>query len=198
MNYQIWTKYESAERWASYYTQVDEVLKFNPQTCLEIGVGNGIVTQTLKNNGVHITTLDLDSNLKPDLVGSVEAIPMTDDQYDVVLCAEVLEHLPFSKLEICLSEIARITKLGAVLSVPHWGYSLRLILDMPILPKVRFVCKLPIKSMLPLGGEHQWELGRIGVNIKDVKAAMSKDFKVEKDWLLPWNSYHHFFRLKKA
>lgn len=197
MNFQSWKKYETAERWASYFTQVDEVLRFNPETCLEIGVGNGIVTHALRNNGVKVTTLDFDHALRPDLVGSVEKIPCADGSFDVVVCAEVLEHLPIEKLETCLKELARVSKDGCVISIPHWGRTLRCILDLPALPKIRWVWKLPFKSALPPGGEHFWELGRKGVNTKDVKSAMAKYFKVEKDWLLAWMPYHHFFRLRK-
>lgn len=197
MNFQSWSKYESAGRWASYFTQVDEVLKFKPQTCLEIGVGNGIVTQALKKNGIEVTTLDPDKALEPDIVGSVESIPCADDAFDVVLCAEVLEHLPYAKLEPCLKEMARVSKFGAVISVPHWGRNLRLIIDVPFV-KVQKVWRIPFfNSVLPTGGEHFWELGRKGVNTEEVRSAMAKHFKVEKDWLLAWMPYHHFFRLRK-
>ncbi len=198
MNYQAWNKYESAERWASYFTQVDEVLRLNPQTCLEIGVGNGIVTQALRGNGVQVTTLDLDAALKPDLVGSVEKIPCADGSFDVVVCAEVLEHLPFEKLETCLRELSRVSKVGCIVSIPHWGRTLRLILDLPVLPKIRWTWKLPLRSALAPGGEHFWELGRKGVDGKEVTKMMARHFKVERDWILTWMPYHHFFRLKKS
>ncbi|MBI5655048.1 class I SAM-dependent methyltransferase [Candidatus Uhrbacteria bacterium] len=197
MNFQSWSKYESAGRWASYFTQVDEVLKFAPQTCLEIGVGNGIVTEALRKNGVKVTTLDPDQTLEPDIVGSVESLPCADRAFDVVLCAEVLEHLPYEKLEGCLKEIARVSKSGAVISIPHWGRNVRLILDLPLL-KVRKVWRMPFfSSVLPPGGEHFWELGRKGVDTKKVRSVMAKNFRIEKDWLSAWMPYHRFFRLRK-
>ena len=196
MAYQDWKKYESPERWTSYFTQVDEVLSFHPGTCLEIGVGNRIVTQALKTHGIALTTLDIDPALQPDTVGSVERIPSPDQSFDVVLCAEVLEHLPFEKFETCLREIARVSKAGAVLSLPHWGYTIRGILDLPII-KWRWVWKLPIARALPAGGEHQWEIGRTGHSAASVRRVIERVFVIEKEWLSPWNPYHHFYRLRK-
>lgn len=197
MLFQTWKKYESPERWTSYFTQVDEVLRFQSETCLEIGVGNGIVTQALLSNGIHVATLDIDAALKPDRVGSVEQIPFGDVSFDVVLCAEVLEHLPYEVFETCLKEIARVAKKGTVISLPHWGYTLRLIVDVPLMPKIRCARKLPFTSVLPPGGEHCWELGRTDIHMKEVLATMLKYFVVEKEWLAPWTPYHHFFRLVK-
>jgi 2-polyprenyl-3-methyl-5-hydroxy-6-metoxy-1,4-benzoquinol methylase len=197
MIYQEWKKYDSAERWTSYFTQIDEILKFHPQTCLEIGVGNGIVTQALRNCGIQVMTLDIDPTLQPDILGSVESLPCADAVYDVVLCCEVLEHLPYAKLEACLKEIARVSKRGAVISLPHWGRTFRLILDVPALLKIRHAWKLPFRSALTPGGVHQWELGRHGVDLAQVRRMMTGGFKIEADWLSPWNPYHHFFRLRK-
>lgn len=196
-NFQGWKKYESAERWASYYTQVDEVLAFAPATCLEIGVGNGIVTHALKKQGIAVTTMDLDPGLSPDLVGSVESIAANDAQFDVVLCAEVLEHLPFEKFDACIAGIARVARVGAVISVPHWGYTVRCILDLPGLPSMRKAWKLPIHIEHVPGGEHFWEIGKRGYPLERIVGVLSRYFEVERTFLLPWMPYHQFFRLKK-
>ena len=192
-----WNRYESAERWTSYYTQINEVLRFAPQTCLEVGVGNGIVTDALKRQGVTVTTLDIDGQLEPDVVGSVEQIPLSDGVVDVALCAEVLEHLPFDRFETCVKELARVVRRGIVLSLPHWGYTARLVLDVPGLPKIRWARKLPIKKPIVPGGVHYWEIGRSDYPLERVTTILSHSFTIEHEALSPWMPYHHFFRLKK-
>lgn len=196
MEFQHWKKYESPERWASYYTQIDEVLAFAPESCLEIGVGNGIIGDVLRRQGIAVTTLDIDPSLEPSIVGSVEQIPLGDRSMDVVLCAEVLEHLPFEKFHACLAEIARVARNGVVISLPHWGYTVRAIVDIPGLPKVRAAGKLPIAIAHPAGGEHFWEIGKKGYPAKRIMGEMKKQFVIEKEWILPWMPYHHFFRLR--
>lgn len=195
--FQGWSKYESPERWASYYTQIDQLRMFSPQSCLEVGVGNGIVTEGLRHQGIQADTLDVDATLHPTIVGSVDQIPSKSEAYDVVLCAEVLEHLPFDRCEQALRECMRVARLGAVVSLPHWGYTLRCIADIPGLPPFRFAWKLPIAISHPPGGEHYWEIGKRGYPLSRILALCATVGDVEDHFLLPWMPYHHFFRIRK-
>jgi 2-polyprenyl-3-methyl-5-hydroxy-6-metoxy-1,4-benzoquinol methylase len=90
--------YDSKERFISYWHQVNEIVRLEPDSVLEIGIGNGFVSKYLKEREVNITTLDFDPNLNPDKVGSVLDIPFEDIFFEVVACYEVLEHLPFEIL----------------------------------------------------------------------------------------------------
>ncbi|MCK5766961.1 MAG: methyltransferase domain-containing protein, partial [Candidatus Atribacteria bacterium] len=62
--------------------------------------------------------LDFDPNLNPDRVGSVLNIPFEDNFFEVVACYEVLEHLPFENFNKAISEIFRVSKSWAILSLP--------------------------------------------------------------------------------
>lgn len=196
MQYQDWKRYENPERWTSYFTQIDRVLSFHPKRVLEVGVGNHIVTHALKQQGLEVTTLDIDAGLAPDLTGSVEKIPSADQSFDVVLCAEVLEHLPYERFETCLSELKRVSRQGAVLSLPHWGYTKRLILDIPGLPKIRHAWKFPFSKGKDAGSPHEWEINRTGYPLSRIKNDIEKHFTIVESFLSPWMPYHHFFVLK--
>jgi SAM-dependent methyltransferase len=114
-----WTRaYNTKERSCSFWHQVDEVLSMGASTALEVGPGSGVVTDWLRRAGVDVTTLDPDTALEPGIVGSVTAIPLDDDSFDVVLCSQVLEHLPFEEAEVALREIRRVCRRGAVVSLP--------------------------------------------------------------------------------
>src|SRR6186997_2442925 len=117
------TKYEKVDRWVSYYRQIHEVLALRPENLLEIGKGSGLVSTVLKSRGVDVTSLDIDPGVHPDVVGSVLALPFEDKKFDVTLCAEVLEHLPFEEFPKALSEIRRVTRRAVVLSLPNWGWT---------------------------------------------------------------------------
>mgnify|MGYP001603163997 CR=1 FL=1 len=155
------------------------------------------LTDALKHQGVTVTTLDIDENLHPDVVGSVQQMPIQNAAVDVALCAEVLEHLPFDRFEMCVKELARVTRQGVILSLPHWGYTARVILDVPGLPPLRRAWKLPLSKRLVSGGVHFWEIGRAGYPLKRITAILAESFLIEREWLSPWMPYHHFFRLKK-
>lgn len=114
-----WTRaYNTKERTCSYWHQVDEVLSLGARTALEVGPGPGIVTDWLRKAGVEVTTLDMESRLEPDVVGSVTEMPVDDGAYDAVVCSQVLEHLPFAEVERALAELARVARVGVVISVP--------------------------------------------------------------------------------
>ncbi len=194
--YSSWERYEHPERWTSYYHQANLVYSFHPKTCLEIGVGHGFVSHAIRTLGVSLMTLDVDPVLQPDIVGSVENIPLPDVSVDVVLCAEVLEHLPFDRFEVCIQEIARVADKGAVISLPHWGYTFRVLWSLPMW-KGGWAIKSPFAKRIPLNGVHCWEIGRTDYPPARIRAILKKYFIVEQEWLSVWMPYHRFYRLKK-
>jgi len=70
--------YNTKGRFCSYWHQIQELVSLKPANILEIGVGNGLVCNYLKQRGFKVTTLDIDERLNPDQVGSVLAIPFPE------------------------------------------------------------------------------------------------------------------------
>jgi SAM-dependent methyltransferase len=112
------TAYNTKERICSFWHQVDEVIGLGARTVLEVGPGNGLVTDWLRRAGVDVTTFDMDPALQADLQGSVTELPLPDGAFDAALCSQVLEHMPFSAAERALHELARVVRSGVVISVP--------------------------------------------------------------------------------
>ena len=110
--------YNTKERACSFWHQVDEIFEIGASTVLEVGSGSGLVTNWLRTAGFEVKTLDLDPELEPDMVGSVTDIPLSANSCDAVLCCQVLEHLPFDQLPMALTEIGRVSRMGAVVSLP--------------------------------------------------------------------------------
>jgi len=197
MNY-FEENYDDEKRWMSYFHQVKEILAFKPESVLVIGKGNGLVAEYLKLNGVKVTALDIDENLKPDVIASVVKMPFKDNEFDITLCAQVLEHLPYNDFEKSLLEIERVAKLGAVISLPHFGPAIKFCLKIPLLPPIRFMIKLPYPIKHKFKGEHYWEIGKRGFGAGKIKNDFKKaGFKIEKDFIVFENPLHHFFILNK-
>jgi SAM-dependent methyltransferase len=110
--------YNTKERFCSFWHQLDETLSLDPRTVLEIGPGEGLVSDWLRRAGVDVTTVDIDPALSPDILGSATELPFENRSFDVVVCCEVLEHLPFEQSRRAMSEVARVSRTGAVISVP--------------------------------------------------------------------------------
>jgi ubiquinone/menaquinone biosynthesis C-methylase UbiE len=50
-------------------------------------------------------------------VGDLREMPYGDDRFDLVMCLEVLEHLPDPHKGLC--ELRRVTSAHCLISVPH-------------------------------------------------------------------------------
>ena len=70
--------------------------------CQYTGVGDGVGLQTKNWNTSNI-----------DIISDITSIPVGDLSYDVVLCTEVLEHVPHP--ENAIKEFSRILKVGGEL-----------------------------------------------------------------------------------
>ncbi len=198
MNDYLSPNYNDKKRWASYWHQAREILQFNPSGVLVVGEGNGLISEYFKLQGLKTVTLDVDKLLNPDVVASVLNMPFKDNEFDAVLCAEVLEHLPYGDFNKALSEIKRIAKNHAVISLPHFGPAIRFLLKIPLLPKLKLIFKLPYPIKHQFKGEHYWEIGKRNYSVKKIKSDMKNaGFIIEKDYLVFENPLHHFFVLKK-
>jgi len=190
-------KYIYPSRWMSYWYQIKSVIDLGAVDILEVGVGSGFVTIFLKNNNIRVTTLDVDESLCPDVVGSVLDIPLKDNSFEAVICAEVLEHLPFDYFERGLTELGRVAKGHIILSLPHFGPSLRVSIKIPLFREKRLAIKIPFPFNNNLSDEHCWEIGRSGYSPRKIRKIISKYFKIKKEFIPFENQYHHFFVLEK-
>ena len=166
--------YDDKRRWASYWYQIKEILDFNPKKVLIIGEGNGLVSEYLKLSDMKIVVLDIDEALNPDVVASVLKMPFRDNEFDAVLCAQVLEHLPYEDFGQALSEIKRVAKIGAVISLPHFGPAIRFLFKFPFFPEIKFMIKLPYPKVHKFKDEHYWEIGKRGYSLKKIKKEIMK------------------------
>lgn len=192
-------KYNKKERFINYWHQIDEVLSFSPESVLEIGVGSHLVNDFLKRIVPDVKSLDIEPATKPDIVGSVTKIPLPDNSVDVVLASEILEHIPFETFPTALSEIKRVVRKGAVISVPHNGATFSLSFKVPMINWVHAVFKIPyFWKTKGTTDEHYWEAGLKGYPLSRVKREMEKAGFILKKVFIPHDdTYRIFFVLRK-
>jgi SAM-dependent methyltransferase len=138
--------YDSLARFASYWHQIEETCALGGDL-LEIGVGNGTVSAVLRAKGLTLTTVDLDSALRPDVVADIRALPFDDGSFDTVLAAEVLEHIPWDETPDAVAEIARVARRGVVISVPDSRIAFTMESK---LPNAFHIGRLAIRRRIPL------------------------------------------------
>jgi len=192
-------EYDFLERWVSYWHQISEVLALKPKRVLEIGIGNGLVTHYLRKEGVDVVTADVDARLKPDVVADVTDLRMfKSGSFDLVMCCEVLEHLPFVQFDKALGEIHRVARQRSIISLPHFGLTFAFSLYLPVIGWKKFSAKFPFPMKHVFNGEHYWEIGKRGYPLGLIRHHIQKaGFDIAKSYNVFENPYHRFFILKK-
>jgi len=115
-------------------------------------------------------------------------------KYDIVLCAEVLEHIKFSKFEICLNNISKLSKEYAIITLPDakGGYYLDI-----SLPKVHKYLYVPSFIKHKIYEAHFWEINNSKhTEISNILNFMSKYYHIIKYGKVKYQPYHYYFMLK--
>ena len=100
-----------------------ELLPKGFQTVLEIGARDGYFSKLLLELFPAVTALDLtlpkiDQPGITPVAGDVTRLEFAADSFDVVLCSEVLEHIPAKLLPEAAGNIARVARHFVVIGVP--------------------------------------------------------------------------------
>ena len=91
---------------------------------LDIGARDGYISRRLADHAQSVTALDLELPAIDDpritcVKGDATALEFDSGSFDLVFCAEVLEHIPGSSLEKACAEIARVSRHHVLIGVPY-------------------------------------------------------------------------------
>jgi SAM-dependent methyltransferase len=169
---------------------------------LEIGIGNGFLKKCFSlYPDIHHVTLDIDKNLCPDYIGSVTNMPFEENQFDLVVCGQVLEHLPFSDFLPSLKEIRRVARYQAIISLPD--NRRRFVLEICLPPWGWFQYEWNMsrrrykRKFFDFKGVHYWEIGYKGTSGKEIDQKIKEaGFTIEKKYRLRKYSWHCFYILR--
>lgn len=189
-------QYDTKARLVSYWHQVDEAVRLGAGSILMVGHGSGFVPVMLRRRGLDVVTLDIDPQLHPTVVGDVRAMPCDAGAFDVVLCCQVLEHLPFDDFVPSLRELRRVARKGLVLSLPDQGRSSRLLAA--VLRRHDFAVSLPeVRPRVhTYNGQHYWQVNAKGYPRARIEAAITEaGWTIVATYRPLANTYHRFWRL---
>jgi SAM-dependent methyltransferase len=132
-NLQKYLNPNPVQRWLlrRFYRRIVELVRTtNARQILDVGCGEGFTMRELREGGVEAAMVGVDygpdalawSQAKgvaqsPLNVADAHHLPFPDNSFDLVLCLEVLEHLPDSTVGLC--ELLRVARDCVVVSVPH-------------------------------------------------------------------------------
>lgn len=195
-------RYVRGGRLFSYAHQMNAVLEHEPQTVLEIGPGPGMVTAALRAIGVTVTTVDVQPELEPDVVASVTDLPFEDNAFDVSMCCQVLEHLPFDQFLPALKELGRVSQKAVIVSLPDARSCWKLSGRLPRLKHFSFMISRT-RNLRPerieqswLKSGHYWEIGYPEYPLRKITDGMRESgCTLARAWRPSEMAYHWFAEL---
>ena len=172
----------------------------NSSKILEVGKGNGFVSDFFKKAGFDITTFDINENLSPDIVGNIlELHTLIEKKADIVLCSEVLEHMEFNLFEKSLKELSLASNNYVIITLPEFKKFFGCNLQIRI-PKVK-VFSIPLflglRSNKVLASGHFWEIDYDENSTrKNIEASIQKYFTIVENGRFHTSPYHNCYVLK--
>lgn len=91
---------------------------------LDVGARDGYFSKLLAEHFNIVTALDLEElSIRHQKIrcvkGDITRLDYADNSFDLVFCAEVLEHIPPPLLEQACSELSRVAKTHLLIGVPY-------------------------------------------------------------------------------
>lgn len=116
--------YHGKDMWKRLFKLVD----FGKlKTALDVGCGFGQGIAMCRNKGIEAYGCDISSGLTPYWgmanivpfcrVASADQIPFEDGKFDLVVCVDVLEHIPEEAVSASFAEMARVGKMDFVYEI---------------------------------------------------------------------------------
>jgi SAM-dependent methyltransferase len=118
------SQYRNSDKEKERVADLMGLLPGNIETVLDIGARDGFFSKLLAERYSHVTALDLEKpSIDHDRIhcvkGDVTALSFPDGSFDLLFCAEVLEHIPARLLGKACNELSRVSNRYVLLGVPY-------------------------------------------------------------------------------
>lgn len=187
--------YFSLRQWHSFCFQAGAVYKLlHNGNILEIGAGSGFVGGVLRSIGFTVESLDVNEHLLPTHIGDISSEDFNlDKKYDCVLCAEVLEHIPIEKFDVCLKNIKRLSKRYVIITLPNCESDNRFSIQ---LNSHVMGFKLGRKRA-SIAAMHFWELNSDkDCTYEKIREKIKNKYNILEEGKVLGNEYHYYYILE--
>ena len=199
-----WHDYYNEKRIGQQWFQVHLLKGLPVRRVLEVGPYLGLVTAFLDNAGYAVATLDQGPRKFSHPTGEhidASLLDLTPDKirgFDLILCSETLEHLPWEKVGNVLRCFRDSGARYLITSVPYEGLQFRILIDWN-LHKFRqsFAFRkgrsLRTFRARPQADGHYWEVGYRGYSLETWEAQLEgAGWRIAKrDFTAPRRSVFH-------
>ncbi len=202
--------YVSTQRMITFWYHLSEIMRLGVGSVLEVGVGPGMVTALLKTAGLEVKTADIDPALRPDYVAAVQELSsqVPPGSCDLVLCARVLHYVGLDQLDQAISELAKVTRRYAIITVPVNDLSLSLGWYVTTRPfhwaaiRLPLALKTVLRRLFATDAEgvypSAWKLDCCrDASLSVFEARLRRFFTIQKSYAIPEVRTHRLFLLEK-
>jgi len=188
--------------WTRHYHLFKDLCAAVKGDLLEIGTGDGVLKRCVQPFVTSYTVMDINPKLEPDVLGDLAVHqPPLVGRFDAVVVAEVLEHLPYEQLPLCVKHLRSYLKPQGrlYLTLPHRKGHLLVVTPRQRLSLWRFPIGLTslseaynrfVRRRIWIDPHHRWEIGDGRVRREQVNAVLREQgFASEQFKELPYCDY---------
>ena len=192
--------YFKMEQLYSYAHQINAIHSLRPNSLLEIGIGNGFTSTFFRKLGYDVVTVDINHELCPDICLPINELNSSifGRTFDLIVCCEVLEHIPFCEFEGSIKTFASIGK-NLFLTLPNYKrqFGFGGVLRLPKL-SIRISKYFEIKYKKEFGSGHFWEVDSSkNTNKRSVVSILEKYYNSVEISRFALSPYHISFTAKR-
>mgnify|MGYP003383398770 FL=1 len=157
--------------WTRHFHVLHDLCALVQGDVLEVGTGDGVVRRCLQPLVRSYTVVDVNAQLQPDVLADLrQPQPALAGRFDAVVCTEVLEHIPWADLPLCLAQLHGFLRPGGLLflTLPHRKGHMLVVTPRQKLLKWRFPVGLTslgeawnrfVRRRIWIDPHHCWEIG---------------------------------------
>lgn len=181
----------------SFVHQIKHIADMRPQSAVEVGIGNGFVSSYLGRAGIDVLTADINPALEPDICAPLHELPgLVSAKRDVVICCEVLEHMPLEQLDANLDYLKALgDRLYLTLPNSRRAWGLSFMLHLPRISRRPIDANIEIPWHRSIeGGPHFWEVGlNPRCTRQSIVARLKQRYAKVTSGRFALNPYHVYF-----
>jgi SAM-dependent methyltransferase len=118
------TAYRGGESERKRIADLMRLLPGSLDSVLDVGARDGFISKLLARHFPNVTALDLEEPRIDDerircVKGDVTGLNFPDAYFDLVFCAEVIEHMPGRSLDRACGELSRVAREYLLIGVPY-------------------------------------------------------------------------------
>ncbi|NER23864.1 MAG: class I SAM-dependent methyltransferase [Symploca sp. SIO1C2] len=181
----------------SFVHQIHDIHRLKPTSILEVGIGNGFTSSFLRRAGFEVVTVDINPRLEPDICCPISEMQscLEGRFFDLVVCCEVLEHMPFQEFESSINIFHSLSQ-RLYLTLPNYKrtFGVGMLLNFPKLPYLAVDAHLELPNIKVLDREHFWEVGSSrATRKKEIEGYLKKIYGCVDKGRYALNPYHLSF-----